>query len=853
MTACVPEATEPTGPGVPATLAAARSETISDLRYDIELTIPVQKDEPVRGRLTARFERQSTGGPLVFDFAPALGSTSAREAWITGATVNGAVSDFAHAEEHVSLPERGLTAGVNEVSLDFIAGDGSLNRNEDFLYTLFVPDRARYAFPVFDQPNLKARYRLQLEVPLGWEASANGPLVSRAAGATSEVLVFAETEPISTYVFAFAAGRFEVITEERNGRSMRFLHRESDSGKVERNVGRVLDLHMTALDWLEDYTGVPYPFAKLDFVAVPGFQYGGMEHSGNVFYRARSLFLDESASQNQILGRASLIAHEVAHMWFGNLVTMSWFSDVWLKEVLANFMAAKVVHPSFPEVDHDLRFLLAHYPRAYDVDRTAGANPIRQELDNLNEAGSLYGAVIYQKAPVVMKHLEGLMGEEPFRQGLQSYLSKHAYGNAAWPDLIEAMRKHTEVDLESWSRVWVGEPGRPTIRTEWQVSESTGALERLDVEQMDPRGDRLWPQALEILLGYGAEDSRILEISLADTKTTIEDAAGLLQPDYVLAGLGAGYGEFVVDPASQEFLLRRLPELVDTRTRAVAWLSLWDSMLERRLEPGQLMDLALRLLQSETNELLEAQLLGDVRPLFWRYLSSAERQEVAGTLESVLWDKLTTVDATTRRGSLFRAYLDTALTQGGTARLEGLWSGALEVAGLSLSVNDRIALAQGLALRDWPGAAEILDQQRIALENPDVVARFDFVRPAFSSRVDQRELFFAGLAEPENREREPWVLDAVRALHHPLRADESRAALRPSLELLEEVQRTGDIFFPLGWLSATFSGHSSPETAQIVDDFLAENPELPPRLRGKVLQAADPLQRAARLREMAEP
>ncbi len=113
-----------------------------------------------------------------------------------------------------------------------------------------------------------------------------------------------------------------------------------------------------------------------------------------------------------MLGRASVIAHETAHMWFGDLVTMRWFNDVWMKEVFANFMAAKIVNPSFPEVNHELRFLLSHYPAAYEVDRTPGANAIRQPLANLNEAGSLYGAIIYQKAPIVMRHLESLMGED---------------------------------------------------------------------------------------------------------------------------------------------------------------------------------------------------------------------------------------------------------------------------------------------------------------------------------------------------------------------------------------------------------------------------------------------------------
>src|SRR4029079_1381291 len=135
-----------------------------------------------------------------------------------------------------------------------------------------------------------------------------------------------------------------------------------------------------------------------------------MEHPGSFFYNAWTLLLDESATENQMLNRASTIAHETSHMWFGDLVTMQWFNDVWMKEVFANFMAAKIVNPAFPKLNHDLRFLTEHYPAAYSVDRTEGTHPIRQELANLNEAGSLYGAIIYDKAPIVMRQLERLVG-----------------------------------------------------------------------------------------------------------------------------------------------------------------------------------------------------------------------------------------------------------------------------------------------------------------------------------------------------------------------------------------------------------------------------------------------------------
>ena len=159
---------------------------------------------------------------------------------------------------------------------------------------------------------------------------------------------FAQTEPLPTYLVAFIAGDFKIETAERNGRTFRMFHRETDAAKVARNRDAIFDLHARALEFLERYTAIPYPFGKFDFVAIPAFQFGGMEHAGKILYNASGLMLDESATQNQLLGRASVIAHETAHMWFGDLVTMRWFNDVWMKEVFANFMAAKIVNPSFP-------------------------------------------------------------------------------------------------------------------------------------------------------------------------------------------------------------------------------------------------------------------------------------------------------------------------------------------------------------------------------------------------------------------------------------------------------------------------------------------------------------------------
>jgi aminopeptidase N len=843
---CGDAATVFTAPGVSAGLAAARREQIADLRYAFDVVIPAAQDSPVTGTADLRFTLRETRHPLVLDFVqPAERVHDVR--------VGGQTVEYSATDDHIVIPAGALAAGENTVSVRFTAGDESLNRNPDFLYTLFVPDRARFALPVFDQPDLKARVTLELSVPEGWVAVANGATGGEADttdrridGSTGgPTYRFAETEPIPTYLIAFAAGRFEIDEAERNGRVYRMFHRETDAERVGRNRDAIFDLHAAALAWLEDYTGIPYPFGKFDFVAVPSFQYGGMEHPGAVYYRASSLFLEPTATQAEELGRASLIAHETAHMWFGDLVTMRWFDDVWMKEVFANFMAAKIVNPSFPEVNHELRFLLAHHPAAYAVDRTGGANPIRQPLENLNEAGTLYGAIIYQKAPIVMRHLELRVGEETFRGGVRTYLDRFRFGNAEWHDLIVVLDPLVPEDLDAWSDVWVESAGRPTVTTALAL-DGERRIASLEWRQSDPDdGGRLWPQQLSPVLVY-PDSLRALRVDLRARGAVAPGVQALAAPLFVLAnGDGLPYGAFVPDSASLAGLVAHLPTVADDVVRAAGWLTVWDAMLDGRLPPASVVDLALRLLGTERADLTVQRVLADFQELYWRYLAPADRQAGAEALEAFLWRQLETAPTRSLKAAYLGAYRSVAVTPFALKRLERLWREQERIEGLPLAERDFAALAQALAVREAPQWSQILLEQRERITNADRRARFEFVLPALSADTAARDAFFERLRDPANREHEPWVLEALGYLHHPLRAERAERYIRPSLELLEEIQRTGDIFFPLGWLNATLDGHNTPSAAGTVREFLNAHPGLPERLRGKVLQAGDGLFRSA--------
>jgi len=825
------------GPGVSETLARERAEVLLDVRYALTFTIPETRERPIEGHEILRLTLKAPHR-IVLDFAQA--ADRVHEVRVGGVRVDALVEG-----DHVAIPAALTRAGENEIEIAFTAGDESLNRNDEFLYTLFVPARARFAFPCFDQPDIKARYSLSLDTPKAWATVANGPQSSETTDGDRTRTTFAETAPLPTYLFSFVAGKFQVETASRNGRLLRMFHRETDAEKVERNRDAIFDLHASALGWLEEYTAIPYPFGKFDFVLIPSFQFGGMEHAGAILYNAAGLLLDQSATQNQFLSRANLISHETAHMWFGDLVTMRWFNDVWMKEVFANFMAEKIVNPSFPGLNHRLRFYLGNYPAAYAVDRTAGSNPIRQPLANLDEAGQLYGAIIYQKAPIAMRQLELVLGETSFRDGLREYLTTHAYGNAAWPDLVRVLDRRTPRNLAAWSRAWVDERGRPEISTSL-TTKRDGRISRLTVTLRDPlRRGLVWPQQVEVTLGY-AGSTRSIPVYVEGETTRVRAAEGMEPPLYVLAGGGGlGYGLFLLDDDSRQYLLAHLDELQDPLARGVVWVTLWDNLLESRVDPRAFLDLAARALPREGDEQNTQRVLGYLVRAFWRFLPHEERLARAPALEAMLRAGLDRVSTSSQKSAWFSAFRDVALTPDGVAWLERVWRRDEMVAGLPFAEQDELALAQELAVREVAGWDSILQAQLARTENPDRKARFAFVMPALSADPGVREQAFLRFRELENRRREPWVLESLAYLNHPLREGDARRFVMPGLELLREVRQTGDIFFPTRWTEALLSGHRSPEVAAMVRDFLSRATDYPQRLRWTLLSGADELFRAA--------
>jgi len=813
-------------PGISRDLAKQRAASLADIQYTLRFWIPQDPGQPARGSVRIDFVLLNDALPLQLDFKS--GETS-----LERVESNGQAADYRYRKEHLVFPASTLRLGPNRIAIDFLVEQDVLNRQPEFLYTLFVPDRARFAFPLFEQPDLKASFELTLDLPAEWVAvsAATTEAISPRDGRVE--YRFRPSDPLSPYAFSFVAGRFQTESRTLDGRTMTLYHRETDRDRVARNTLAIFQLHADALAWMEDYTGTPYPFQKFDFVLLPDFPFGGMEHVGAIQYRDSSLLLDETPAETELLNRAQLIAHETAHMWFGNLVTMRWFNDVWTKEVFANLMAAKMVNPGFPDTDHELLFLLDHHPSAYAVDRSEAPNAIRQRLTNLDQAGQMYGPIIYHKAPIMMRQLELVVGADAFRAGLQEYLQEFAYGNASWPELIDLLDERTRTDLDDWSQVWVNTPGRPVFGLAGGMDAPTLLVED------DPAGrDRVWPQQFEVLTvgaGETAGDIVMATASRVPLPETTRAGKALYNAD------GYGYGLFPVDPT----LFEAWPWLTDLQ-RGALLVSAYESLLAGNgPAAADYFPLLLERIREEGNPLLLELELGQLGYVYRSLLppSAALRRE----LEPTLWETMLAQPDSARVKVLFMAYAALAGSPDRLQQLYAIWTGETTVDRLALGEEDRIALAEALAI-GLPGASQgIITRQLVDTDNPDRRRRLEFVAPSLSPDPEVRDAFFRSLADPANRRNEPWVLDALRNLHHPGRLATSEKYLLPSLELLEEIQQTGDIFFPSDWLQASLGNYHTASAERTVREFLAERPDYNRQLRMKILQAADPLFTAVRL------
>jgi aminopeptidase N len=839
-------------PGVSRELARWRAARYGDVRYELNVSIaaPVAS---LDGSLELRVAVRGKPVDLVLDWRPPPGG-SLRQVEANGVAI--AKPRVVH--EHLVIPARHLRTGENTVRLRFsspIATAGTavtLYRDREdaseYVYSLFVPSDASTVFPCFDQPDLKGRFTLALTVPAGWEAVSNAPAAEAIADGTTKRVRFRATEPISTYLFAFAAGPFAILDEREEDVApqpeARILVRKSRLARAQAESFETFRLHRTALYFFADYFGFPFPFPKHDLVLVPEFPYGGMEHAGATFLREEAVLFPFEPAAADRLRRAQLVFHETSHQWFGDLVTMRWFDDLWLKEGFANFMAAKAAEAITPEYSawnafHQLKVA------AYRTDATQGTSPIWQRLANLSAAKSAYGSIVYSKAPAVLRQAEFYLGPDAFRRAVQAFVHTHAYGAADWSDLVRALEGAAGRKLGQWADAWVKRRGMPTVRSAWRT-DAEGRIAQFTLTQSDTlRGDGVWPMRTELLVA-GGRGPRTLPVALEGRTAVVRELAGAPAPRYVFANhRDYAYGRFLLDDASRAAVLEDVGAVRDPLLRALLLEALWEEVRDARLPPLSYIDLALAQAPRETDELTVASLLGRTqRALRW-YLSDAQRAAVAPRVEAALEQGMTDTPEKGLRITYFRAYVGAATTPAARATLKSLLAGTRGVPEVTLSSRERFRIVERLlALGD--SDAERLLAAQVQADPSDDGQRYAYAAATARHDAATKAKYFAAWFDDRSL-AESWIDEAVLPFNTVEQAALTAPYLERALSRLPQLKRERRIFFVNNWLAAFLDGQTDQASVSVAKRFLREA-KVDPDLRRKVLENLDGLERTVKIR-----
>ena len=848
-------------PGVPRELARHRAAHYRDVRYALNVTLKPGA-EMLEGNIKITVTLDDAAGDLVLDWRMLKKETDAASR-VSKIKANGRdVEDARIADEHIVIPRSYLKAGVNTVEMNFsspISTSGSavtryLDRedNSEYLYTLFVPSDASTAFPCFDQPDLKARFQLTAEVPAQWKVVTNTNTVAGALGVADSSLfqVFAETEPISTYVFAFAAGPFEEFEDTASTHHTRLFVRKSKAEAARKELKEVFRLNREGIKFYETYFARPFPFAKYDLVIIPEFPFRGMEHAGATFLREETVVFPSDPTANDLWSRADVMLHEAAHQWFGDLVTMKWFDDLWLKEGFATFMASKAIDALMPEFDAWKVFYLRTKPLAYETDATKGTTPIFQEIANLSAAKSAYGNIVYRKAPSMLRQAEFYLGAQEFRSAVRLLLKEHAYSNAEWADLVRAFERTSGRKLGAWADAWVKRRGMPVVRARL-TKDARGRIRRLALEQRDVLGEGgAWPMRVRVLLaGRRGAAPEILNVTLrSGGATDVREAVGRPAPAFVFANYeDYGYGLFLLDDESRAEVLRDFGAVKDDFLRALLWGSLWDSVREAELPPADFIELALRHAARERDDVTLQFILARVQTAFTRYLSAAQVNRLAPPLEAMLREGMLKAETQGLRITYFRAFREVATTVEAQKNLSDIFDGKLSVPGMTLRSRDRFDIARALMARAGATSADDILKEAARQDASDDGKRYAYAAGAVVPDPTVKKRYFEQYLNDRDL-AESWIEASFGPFNMPRQAALTLPYLEPALRELPALKRTRKIFFVNGWLAAFIGGQCTDEAARVVRDFLAREQSLDRDLRLKVLEATDGLERCVRVR-----
>ncbi len=888
----------PIEPGVPQELAKWRAARYSDIRYKLNLTL--EKMSPVlKGTIEIRLKMPKDvpnefRPPIVLDWRKIKGSESLST--ITNISINGRTAMLVPPPDHVGLGavqywerdehlifDRNVLEGENVIKLDFtspiLTSGSAITRyidkedGSEYIYSLFVPSDASTAFPVFDQPDLKARFSLNLSTPDDWRVVSNTFHAEQPIGAPPEFTrmpsgrreyKFAETLPISTYVFAFAVGPWGQFTdiEKYYGQvstkdfpvETRIFVRKSQYGKAGTHTRDIFRLNREAIRYFEQYFDYKFPFPKYDLVLIPEFPFGGMEHAGATFLRESAIIFPQEPTKGDLISRSILIFHETAHQWFGDTVTMRWFDDLWLKEGFATFMAYKALEKVMPEANAWKVFYERVKQAAYQTDSTRGTTAIYQPIANLSAAKSAYGNIVYNKAPAFLRQAEFYLGEDKFQTAVRTFLRKNEFKNAGWEDLVKEFEAANQWDLKDWGQTWVKNPGVTSItdrpsRGIASVYSSDGLShdEFTHDFMFDQQTSGYWPMKTKAFLIYknGARESAVVDFQDRRNNPAFAKNADV---DFIFGNYqDYSYGIFLLDDKSREYVLKNIQNEKDPFLRSMMWGALWDSVREAELDPRVYIELAIKNLPGEDDESIGASILGRTSTAMNYYVADKPRDELAPKLESLLLERIKGAATLGQRITFYRAFLNASKTDPARQTLKDILAGKMQIAGMALKTKDRFDIVTRLMVLNDPDASKLLaDIERTETSND--AKRYAYAAKAGFPNAENKAKYWNDFVNNKDIS-ESWIEAAFGPWNSIRHSELTLPYLERALKELPNHKRSRKIFFVNGWLGAFIGGQRDERALAIINKFLADNPTLDNDLRLKILENMDVIERAVNIRK----
>ena len=697
--------------------AAARSARVSDVAYQLDFTLTGGKTFSATSRID--FDLEDTAAPLTVDLDKAT---------VLGVTVNGKPVEAAYNKNFLTLPAASLKKGRNTVEVRFerehsTNGEG-LHRYEDkadgrvYLYSHFEPAAAHQMFAGFDQPDLKATFALTVTAQKDWtviSAMRESKVEDRGE---SRRWTFPTSPKLSPYNFSLHAGPYKTWEDTSGKYPMRLFARHTLADKVAPQDW--FKYTSQGLVYFDDYFGIPYPFKKYDQVLVPQFIYGAMENAAAVTFTETRFLSPSPMSAERRQGMNSTILHEMAHQWFGDLVTMKWWNGLWLNESFASYMGqmGNAASDEFP--NPWLSFYRAKQG-AYRTDDSITTHPIEVPVATTQNAFDNIDAITYNKGAAVLHQLRMRLGDEPFRRGVRDYITRFSYQNATLDDFIGALAKASGQDLGPWAKEWLYEPGVNTLSAEFACKDGKVSSFALLQGAAIPAYPTLRTQLVQVGLfarsGESLALSKNAKVTYSGARTEVPELVGEACPDLVYPNYQDwGYAKVELDPVSFATARTQLAGVEDPMLRSMLWQSLSDGLTSGKLSLDDYIQTVLVNTPKEKDYALLRQALGYVgrgAGYARRFApGSAFEKRVSAQTETMLWQGLQDAKGDRDKAlTWLENYIGAATSPQALQRLADMLAGKQDTAGVAIDQEMRWDIIRQLNEYDAPGSAALIDAE----------------------------------------------------------------------------------------------------------------------------------------------